>query len=199
MAPTPAGARTGYYIYDVWDPQLGLGSDAHTVLPNDTRGRYLLQRPTAAADGNIEMWGGDITNLATGRALLPAQRRQQPVQSARQQPGAHRQDVPQALVCDRDDAAQWRGLHPGRLRRQCGTGGKDFPKCAPAPAQFRLLTGASTYYLDALYPRNFVAPDGKVFGTALHPDVPGRSRRHGHAHHASASSPRPTSAPVRPR
>ena len=31
-----AGAQGAQLVYDVWDPNLGTGSNAHTVLPNST-------------------------------------------------------------------------------------------------------------------------------------------------------------------
>ncbi len=49
---------------------------------------------------------------------------------------------------------------------QGGSGGADLPEVRQNDGQFRLLTGASTSNLSSGYPKNYVAPDGKVFGLA---------------------------------
>ena len=52
----------------------------------------------------------------------------------------------------------------GEIYIQGGTGGTDRPEIRAADGSFRLLSGANTGGLDFMYPRNFVAPDGRVFG-----------------------------------
>ncbi len=52
----------------------------------------------------------------------------------------------------------------GEIYIQGGTGGTDRPEVRAANGSFRLLTGANTGGLDFMYPRNFVAPDGRIFG-----------------------------------
>src|SRR4029079_3277225 len=47
-----------------------------------------------------------------------------------------------------------------------GAGGSDFPERRTSTGQFQLLTGASTSALSNYYPKNFVGPDGLVFGIA---------------------------------
>ena len=67
---TTTGTRTGYYVYDVWDPLLGLGSTAHTVLPNATAVDLFCNAQLLLPNGDIEMWGGDVLNVAKGYASL---------------------------------------------------------------------------------------------------------------------------------
>ena len=55
-------------------------------------------------------------------------------------------------------------LANGETYIQGGTGGTDRPEIRSANGVFRLLGNANTGGLHALYPRNFVAPDGRVFG-----------------------------------
>ncbi len=43
-------------------------------------------------------------------------------------------------------------------------GGTDRPEVRETDGDFRLLSGANTSGLDFMYPRNFIAPDGRVFG-----------------------------------
>ena len=57
-------------------------------------------------------------------------------------------------------------LPNGEVLLQGGSGGKDFPEVAHADGTFRLLTGAPTGSLQTGYPKNFVDPDGLVFGIA---------------------------------
>ena len=52
----------------------------------------------------------------------------------------------------------------GEVYIQGGTGGTDRPEIRAANGSFRLLSGANTGALDYMYPRNFVAPDGRIFG-----------------------------------
>ncbi|MGH7358060.1 MAG: galactose oxidase-like domain-containing protein, partial [Candidatus Rokuibacteriota bacterium] len=55
-------------------------------------------------------------------------------------------------------------LTSGEIYIQGGSGGTDRPEVREANGTFRLLTGANTSAYDFMYPRNFVAPDGRVFG-----------------------------------
>ena len=56
------GQQTGALLYDIWDPTLGTGMDAHLVLPNTTStdifcGNTSVQWTT----GKVMMTGGDLT------------------------------------------------------------------------------------------------------------------------------------------
>ena len=52
----------------------------------------------------------------------------------------------------------------GETYIQGGAGGTDRPEIRDADGAFRLLSGANTNALDWMFPRNFIAPDGRVFG-----------------------------------
>ena len=52
----------------------------------------------------------------------------------------------------------------GEVYIQGGSGGTDRPEIRALDGTFRLLSGADTSTLDFMYPRNFIAPDGRVFG-----------------------------------
>jgi large repetitive protein len=47
---------------------------------------------------------------------------------------------------------------------QGGSGGHDRPEVRQLDGSFRLLSGIDTSTLQSLYPRNFIAPDGRIFG-----------------------------------
>ena len=156
---TTTGARTGYYVYDVWDPLLGLGSEAHTVLPNATAVDLFCNAQLLLPDGNIEMWGGDVVNLATGRASL------QPNDDSNLFTPLDNNLVRTGKMFRKRWYATATTLPNGEVYIQGGTGGEDFPEVRVSTGNFRLLSGASTAYLGDLYPRNFLAPDGNIFGT----------------------------------
>ncbi len=52
----------------------------------------------------------------------------------------------------------------GETYIQGGAGGTDRPEIRGTNGVFRLLSGANTSSFDFMYPRNFIAPDGRVFG-----------------------------------
>jgi hypothetical protein len=156
---TSTGARTGYFIYDVWDPQLGLGSASHTTLPNATAVDIFCNAQLLLPNGNIEMWGGDVLDVSLGKSsLLP------------NDDSAVFRPLDNTLVkTGKMFRQRWYAtattLPNGEVYIQGGDGGGDFPEVRTGTGSFRLLTGASTTYLGTLYPRNFLAPDGNIFGT----------------------------------
>ena len=54
----------------------------------------------------------------------------------------------------------------GETYIQGGSGGSDRPEIRGVDGSFRLMSGINTSALGNQYPRNFVAPDGRVFGYA---------------------------------
>ncbi len=52
----------------------------------------------------------------------------------------------------------------GETYIQGGAGGTDRPEIRGTNGVFRLMSGANTSAFDFMYPRNFIAPDGRVFG-----------------------------------
>jgi hypothetical protein len=105
------------------------------------------------------MWGGDVVNLSSGKSsLLP------------NDDSAVFRPLDNTLVrTGKMFRKRWYAtattLPNGEVYIQGGDGGGDFPEVRTSTGNFRLLTGASTTYLGTLYPRNFVAPDGRIFGT----------------------------------
>ena len=55
-------------------------------------------------------------------------------------------------------------LMNGEIYVQGGKSGEDLPEVRQRDGSYRLLEGAPTSAFHFYYPRNFVAPDGKVFG-----------------------------------
>src|SRR5262249_45910875 len=52
----------------------------------------------------------------------------------------------------------------GETYIQGGSGGGDRPEIRGTDGSFRLMSGINTSALGTSFPRNFVAPDGRVFG-----------------------------------
>jgi hypothetical protein len=152
-----SGLQTAYFVYDVWNPQLGLGLDAHNVLPNNTAVDIFCNAQLLLPSGDIEMYGGDI--------LLP------------QGFSANKPNDDSAIFRASDDSLvrgqkmnrkRWYAsattLPNGEILVQGGAGGQDLAEVRANDGSYRLLSSADTSYLAAYYPRNFVAPDGWVFG-----------------------------------
>src|ERR1700738_3090911 len=57
----PSGFRGQRSFYDVWNPTVGTGSNAHTVLPNNTTTDLFCSAVSLLASGNALIVGGDLT------------------------------------------------------------------------------------------------------------------------------------------
>ena len=55
------GNQGAQMIYDVWDPKVGNGSNAHTVMPNNTTTDIFCSAVSLLASGNALVVGGDLT------------------------------------------------------------------------------------------------------------------------------------------
>ena len=55
------GNQGGQLIYDVWNPALGTGTNAHSVLPNTTSTDLFCSGQSVMTNGNVLTTGGDLT------------------------------------------------------------------------------------------------------------------------------------------
>jgi YVTN family beta-propeller protein len=150
------GTQTASFIYDVWDPAGG-HSGGHSTLDNTT-GTDLFCSSTLVLPqgGKVFIAGGDnwtgtgTTNTGNNNSNLFDYNSN----SLTRQNNMNR--------------ARWYSsstvLLNGEVYTQGGSGGTDFPEIRATDGTFRLLTGAGTGSFDFMYPRNFIAPDGRVFG-----------------------------------
>jgi len=156
----PDGQQSGYFVYDVWDsaqsPDAG-----HLTLPNMTAtDLFCSSQVLVPLNGNGaapqvvisngDNWVGDsTTNTGNNRSTIfdPA--------TNTLSRGADTQ------------AARWYAsstvLQNGEVYVQGGWGGTDHPEVRGADGSYRMLA-TDTSALDFYYPRNLVAPDGRVFG-----------------------------------
>src|SRR5688572_20588082 len=151
-----AGRQTGFFIYDVWDPTAD-PAFSHVTLPNMTATDIFCgSQVVLPQGGNVFLAGGDnwtgtgTTNTGNNNTNLFSY------------------DSNTLTRGDNLNRARWYSsstvLLNGEIYTQGGSGGTDFPEIRNTSGQFRLLSGANTSSLQFQYPRNFIAPDGRVFG-----------------------------------
>ncbi len=150
------GQSTGFFSYDVWDPEEGL-SGGHTTLQNmtltDIFCSYAVILPT---NGSMLIAGGDnwtgteVTNTGNDDSNI---------------------FTPSDNLLTRGNEMKrprWYAsatpLMNGEIYIQGGKNGEDVAEVRDVFGQFRTLTGVQTGDLDWWYPRNFLAPDGRIFG-----------------------------------
>jgi YVTN family beta-propeller protein len=150
------GRQTGFFIYDVWDPKAD-PAFSHVTLPNTTATDiFCSSQVVLPQGGNVFLAGGDnwtgtsTTNTGNNNTNLFSY-------------GSNTLTRGNNL-----NRPRWYSsttvLLNGEVYTQGGTGGADFPEIRGTNGQFRLLTGANTGAIYWSYPRNFIAPDGRIFG-----------------------------------
>jgi hypothetical protein len=147
------GRQTGFFTYDVWNPADG----SHLTLPNGTgTDIFCGSQLVLPLSGEVLLAGGDnwtgtgTTNTGNNNSNIF-------------DPGSN--TLTRANNMNR---ARWYStattLPNGETYIQGGSSGTDLPEIRSTTGAFRLLTSANTSALQYSYPRNFVAPDGRVFG-----------------------------------
>ncbi len=154
------GKQSGYFFYDVWDPQAGIGG-GHLTLPNQTlTDIFCSAQVVLPQSGSIFLAGGDTWSGTNSENI-----------------GNNNTNLfdytNNTLTRGNDlNRARWYStattLVNGEVYIQGGDHGTDFPEVRDTSGNFRLLTGAATSKIGWFYPRNFVAPDGRIFGLDNH-------------------------------
>ncbi len=150
------GVQTGFFIYDLWDPQAGTNG-GHLTLPNGTgTDIFCSSQIVLPQSGDIFLAGGD--NWVNGRTTNT---------------GNNNSNV---FTTSSNSLARGNNLNRprwyststtllnGEIYIQGGNGGGDRPEIRDASGALRLLSNVNTSGYSATYPRNFLAPDGRVFG-----------------------------------
>ena len=155
------GIQGAQFFYDLWKPELGTGSNSHTTLTN-TLGvdSFCSAAVLMPESGDILMAGGDNRpNGGTNRGIKDA-----PIFRTGNNTLARAADM---------SAARW---YPTSTVLTNGdillTGGRDTAGRAvntpevysPDTNTWRSLLGISTAAYSYVYPRQWIAPNGKVFG-----------------------------------
>jgi YVTN family beta-propeller protein len=154
----PDGQQTGFFNYDLWDSSQPVDS-GHTTLANGTATDIFCSSQVLLPDDSStrvfiaggDNWnGGGTTNTGNNNSNLL---------------NAGDNSLTRGINMNR---ARWYStstvLLNGEVLVSGGSGGTDRPEIRSRDGTFRLLSGADTGGLDFMYPRNFVAPDGRVFG-----------------------------------
>jgi hypothetical protein len=157
------GIQSSVFIYDVWDPSAG-PAGGHVTLPNTTATDLFCSSQVVLPNGgNIFVAGGD--NFVDGQTTNTGNNNTNVFN-----PSSN------ALVRGQNmNRARWYAstttLLNGETYIQGGVGGLpgtlggfDHPEVRSVNGAFRLLSGVSTFTYRPGYPRNFIAPDGRVFG-----------------------------------
>ena len=147
------GTQTGLFIYDVWSP----ADDSHLTIANDTGTDVFCSSQVMLPAGDaIVISGGDNW---TGTATTNTGNNNSTVLNL---------GTNELTRGNNMNRARWYSstttLLNGETYVQGGSGGTDRPEVRDGSGVYRLLSGANTSAFDFMYPRNFVAPDGRVFG-----------------------------------
>ena len=151
-----SGQATAYFQYDVWDPDEGLAG-GHLTLQNMTlTDIFCSYAVIVPKNGKVLIAGGDNWN---GTA----------VEKTGNDNSTLYEPSDNTLVRANDMLRpRWYAtvtpLLDGEMYVQGGKNGEDYPEVRDSAGNFRLLTGIPTSSYDWWYPRNFLAPDGRVFG-----------------------------------
>jgi len=153
---TASGQQTGNSIYAVWDPSQGLDA-GHVTLPNNTGTDIFCSSQVVVPQGNQVFIAGGDNWTGTGTTNTGNN-------------NSNTFDYTNDTLTRNNNMnrARWYSssiaLPNGEIYIQGGSGGTDRPEIRDVDGAFRLLTGANTSAYDFMFPRNFIAPDGRVFG-----------------------------------
>ena len=148
-----SGQQTAYFNYNVWDPV----DNSHLLLNNSTAtdifcsSQLLVPGGTEVIINGGDNWSGSATTNSGNN-------------------NSNRFNVASRSLArgTNMNRARWYSsttmLLNGEMYVQGGSSGNDRPEVRGTDGNYRLLSGADTSTLEFMYPRNFIAPDGRVFG-----------------------------------
>jgi len=154
------GQQGANAIYDIWDSTVAPDA-GHMTLPNGSgtdifcSSNLLLAPLSAQSPASVFIAGGDNWNGTSTTNTA--------------NPNSNIFDVSTGTLTRKADmlSPRWYStsttLLNGEVYIQGGKSGTANPEIRGLDGSFRLLSGANTSGLDANYPRNYVAPDGRIF------------------------------------
>jgi hypothetical protein len=164
-----AGRRTGRFIYDVWDPTRG--SAGHTTLQNVTTTDIFCSAQIVLPQGDVLIAGGDKFDEASGESFEQGNQDAtlfEPSSNTLKSAGQMQRPRWYATITSLPSGEHYIQGGIG-FDETDALGGFRRPELRKADGSFQALelpTGGLSYS----YPRNFVTPDGRIFGF----DVTGR-------------------------
>ncbi|XVJ70592.1 MAG: DUF1929 domain-containing protein [Rhizobacter sp.] len=155
------GTQTGSFNYNTWDstgsPALGHMTFANSTGVDIFCGSQLLLPPTpSTSTPAVFLAGGDNWN---GSTTLNSGNNASNVFSASNNSLTRAGNMQRSRWYSTSTT-----LTNGETYIQSGLGGTDRPEIRSASGVFRTLNNATTNSLNYYYPRNFVMPDGRLFG-----------------------------------
>ena len=150
------GTQGAFFNYDVWDPSAGLNGghlsysnltnteifcSSQVIMPQN--GDILVVGGAVWAGGGVNHVGNNNTNIFDPQSNS----------LTRSAPLKRERYYSSSTV-----------LANGDIYISGGSSGEDHPEVRQQDGAFRLLSNADTNPFDFWYPRNFVAPDGRIFG-----------------------------------
>jgi hypothetical protein len=154
---TASGAATAYYSYDIWNYQDGLAGTHLTLLNGTATDIFCSAQVLLPQVGDILIAGGDS-------------RTPDPDDNGIDSSTIYRTRTKTLVKGRRMNRERWYAtattLPNGETYIQGGDKGTDRPEIRGTDGTFRLLVDADTSTLSYYYPRNWVAPDGRIFGYA---------------------------------
>ncbi len=157
----PDGSSTAYFGLDIWD-NAGDPASGHLSIANGTgndifcSAHLLLPPPDMASAPAVFMAGGDAWNGISSTFIG--------IKGQTVYDGAVGGLVKGTEMTRPRWYASTTTLVNGEVYIQGGAGGADRPEVRQADGTIRTLTTADTSFLAWSYPRNYVMPDGRLFG-----------------------------------
>ncbi len=150
------GLQTGHAKYDIWD-STGAPDAGHLTLDNATgTDIFCSSQVLLPQSGNLFIAGGDVW---TGTQTTNGPNNNSNLYDSASM------SLTRGINMNR---ARWYStsitLINGETYIQGGSGGGDRPEIRGVDGSFRLMSGINTSAIGTSFPRNFVAPDGRVFG-----------------------------------
>jgi len=150
------GLQTGHANYDIWDSN-GAPDQGHLTLPNGTgTDIFCSSQVLLPMSGNVFIAGGDVWN--------GTQTTNGPNNNSNLYDSASN-SLTRGVNMTR---SRWYSssttLINGETYIQGGSGGGDRPEIRSVDGSFRVMNGINTSPIGTSFPRNFVAPDGRIFG-----------------------------------
>lgn len=153
------GQQGGKFFYDLWDPTVGTGDDAHMLLPNTTEvDIFCSAQVVLPLTGDLFIAGGDVFSEARGRSTNRPNN-----DTTLFRLGSNTIEKGQKLQVPRWYATATT-LPNGEVYVQGGLGGERHPEIRRNDGSTELLSGINSQDIYHEYPRNWVAPDGRIFG-----------------------------------
>ncbi len=154
------GKQTGKFFYDVWDPSVGTIAGGHLTLDNTTGTDLFCAGQVLLSDRTLLLTGGDVyvqgntTNVGNPDSNVFNPSTNQLTSTGTQM-----------------NLPRWYGTmtktHDDRVFIQGGRSGEAYPEMRDADGSYRALSAIDTSMLYWWYPRNYSAPDGRIFGYEL--------------------------------